>query len=315
MKPIKSIFPILVLTCLLTACNYNELNFSGYNDGVTPVNVFTYVDSLTSSDFVNLSNFIKINIKNLKTKADSIAADYKTDSIAAVYLNANKMFHTEIAPADKYIPLFLSKKYPYGDTKSSVLVTSPQYIASEGELQIIKEKYLLDSIWYVYRNEIFNATFESNLGDFSAVNVNGAQIWSWNSYKYAKMSGYANSVNNDNEDWLISPALDLSKRISAFMTFSHAINKGDTANMRTNHTVWISTDYVNGDPSSANWIQMTIPTYPLGKDWIFVESGNIEFPNSAIGNSNVHFAFKYLSSSAESATWEIKNLLVLEVAE
>jgi hypothetical protein len=315
MKSIKSIVPILGFTCLLAACNYNEFNFPGYNDGVAPVNVFSYVDSLTSTDIVNLSTLIINNIKSLKTKEDSVAANYKVDSAAADYMKVNKMFHTEIAPADIYIPLFLSKKYQYGDTKSSVLVTSPQYIASEGELQFLKEKYLLDSIWYVYRNEILNASFESNLCDFSGVNVQGTQVWSWNNYKYAKMSGYANGVNNDNEDWLISPALDLSKRISAFMTFSHTINKGDTANMRTNHTICISTDYVNGDPSSATWIQMTIPTYPLGKDWVFVESGNIEFPSSAIGSSNVHFAFKYLSSSAESATWEIKNLLVLEVAE
>ena len=315
MKRIKTIVPILGLACLFSACNYNELNFPGYNDGVAPVNVFSYVDSLTSADMVNVSSLIENNIKKLKTKEDSIAANYKVDSVAAAYIKANKMFNTELALADTYLPLFLANKYKYGDNKSSVMVTYPQYIVSKGVLQIFKEKFLFDSVWYVYRNEILNATFESNLCNFTTVSVNGAQLWNWNTYKYVMMSGYANSVSNANEDWLISPKLDLSRRISAFMKFSHTINKGDTANMRTNHTVWISTDYVNGEPSSATWTQMIIPTYPTGKNWTFVESGSIAFPSSAIGSNNVHFAFKYLCSTVESASWEVKKLIVLEVAE
>jgi len=303
MKSINNIVPLLGLAFILSACNYNNLNFPGYDSGVSPTNVFAYVDSLTSSDFVNLSSSIK---KKLKTHEDTIAANY---------ISVNKMFHTEIAPAATYIPLFLSEKYLYGDTKSSVMVTSPQYIAEEGEMQILKEKYVLDSVWFLYNNEILKTPFDQSVGDFTIINVIGSQLWSWDTHKYVKMSGYANNVNNDNEDWLISPSLNLSKRKSAFMSFTHTINKGDTANLKTNHTIWLSTDYLSGEPSTATWIQLTIPTYPNGISWTFVESGAISFPSAALGNTNVHIAFKYLSSNKESATWEVKNLLILENLE
>jgi len=255
MKSINNIVPLLGLAFILSACNYNNLNFPGYDSGVSPTNVFAYVDSLTSSDFVNLSSSIK---KKLKTHEDTIAANY---------ISVNKMFHTEIAPAATYIPLFLSEKYLYGDTKSSVMVTSPQYIAEEGEMQILKEKYVLDSVWFLYNNEILKTPFDQSVGDFT------------------------------------------------FMSFTHTINKGDTANLKTNHTIWLSTDYLSGEPSTATWIQLTIPTYPNGISWTFVESGAISFPSAALGNTNVHIAFKYLSSNKESATWEVKNLLILENLE
>jgi hypothetical protein len=109
---------------------------------------------------------------------------------------------------------------------------------------------------------------------------------------------------------LISPAIDLTSVTSAKMTFNHAINKGLVANMQANHTLWFSTNYTSGAPSTATWTQVTIPTYPTGADWTFVSSGNIALPAAAYGKSNVRFAFKYLSNTSESATWEIKELVV-----
>jgi hypothetical protein len=157
---------------------------------------------------------------------------------------------------------------------------------------------------------IYSETFAISLGGFAGVSVAGAEVWAHDSYGYAKMSGYANSRSNANEDWLISPAINLSAVSAAVVSFKHTINKGDVANLTTNHTLWVSTNYTSGAPSTATWTQVPITTYPTGADWIFVSSGNISLPTAIMGQSNVRLAFKYLCSDSESATWEIKELVV-----
>lgn len=165
---------------------------------------------------------------------------------------------------------------------------------------------------------IYSESFADTLGGFSGVSVLGDQIWGHKVYSnsgYANMSGFADSKSNANEDWLISPAIDFSDVTAANLTFSHAINKGLVANLLTNHTLWVSTNYTTGAPSTATWEQVTITTYPTGADWTFVSSGTISFPASVMGQENVRIAFKYLCSDSESATWEIKNVLVETVED
>lgn len=161
-------------------------------------------------------------------------------------------------------------------------------------------------------NAFFSETFLTSIGDFTNVSLLGDQFWAWSSSGYVKMSGYvtASSSNFANEDWLISPAINLTGKSSAVLSFSHTINKGVVSNMLTNHTLWVSTNYTSGAPSTATWTQVTIPTYPTGIDWNFVSSGNIALPSSVLGNSNFRFAFKYLCSNVESASWEIKTLTI-----
>lgn len=160
---------------------------------------------------------------------------------------------------------------------------------------------------------IYSETFATGLGGFTGVSVSGAQVWEHKTYSgsgYANMSGFADSRSNANEDWLISPAINLSAVSAATVSFKHAINKGLVANLTTNHTLWVSTNYTSGAPSTATWNQVPITTYPTGADWTFVSSGNISLPTAVMGQSNVRLAFKYLCSDSESATWEIKELVV-----
>ena len=71
--------------------------------------------------------------------------------------------------------------------------------------------------------------------------------------------------------------------------------------MKTEQTLWISTDYTSGDPNLAHWTQLAIPTYPAGTNWTFVNSGEIAL-DAYIGKS-VKIAFKYISTASSSATW------------
>lgn len=152
---------------------------------------------------------------------------------------------------------------------------------------------------------IFVEAFDEGLGLFTTESKLGAQSWYVNTAnKYAVMSGFANSKSNENEDWLISPSIDLTGKGSAKICFDHTINKGLPANKESNHTLWISAD--NG----VTWEQLVITNYPVGSNWTFVNSGDLIIPEKFLGINTFKFAFKYLCSNTESASWEIKNVII-----
>lgn len=159
-------------------------------------------------------------------------------------------------------------------------------------------------------NAIFSETFASSMGNFTQYSVLGDQVWEWRSAQYGVvMSGFANDRSNANEDWLISPVIDLAGKTGVTLSFDQAINKGEVKNVKSNHTLWMSNNYTSGDPSTATWTQVTITNYPPGNSWTFVSSGEIPVP-AAFLTANMRFAFKYLCSDQESASWEIKNVVV-----
>lgn len=157
---------------------------------------------------------------------------------------------------------------------------------------------------------IYSEEFSSDLGKMTPVNVAGAQTWRVDTkYKNANMSGFADGKSNANEDWLVSPAFDLTAARSFAISFEHTINKGNVANMKSEQTLWASDNY-SGDVKSATWTPVTITTYPTGTDWTYVKSGDIALPASLLGKANVVFAFKYLATDASSANWQIRALKV-----
>lgn len=158
----------------------------------------------------------------------------------------------------------------------------------------------------VCSNITYTETFYSTLGDFTSINVSGDNDWFIDAnYHYARMNG---TGSDNNEDWLVSPAFDLSKHQRAVLAFDHTANKGTAANKTTMQTLWLSADYVDGYPSTGTWTQITIPNYPTGTNWTFVNSGEITIPAEFLAK-NMHFAFKYVAATAaEGSCWEIKNV-------
>lgn len=147
----------------------------------------------------------------------------------------------------------------------------------------------------------FSETFAANLGAFTQTSVVGAQTWKWSSGFGATMSGFSGG-NIANEDWLISPTIDLTTLSSAAMSFDHTINKGVVANMKSEQTLWVSTD------DGATWKSLSIATFPAGNNWTFVNSGEIDL--DAYAGKKIKLAFKYICTTSSSATWEIKNLKI-----
>lgn len=158
---------------------------------------------------------------------------------------------------------------------------------------------------------IYSETFASNSqGRFTINNVNlpagVSAIWTTTSSYGMKGTAFVSNVNYASESWLISPEVDLSKETSAKLRFDHAINFVTVANMKSEMAVLISVD--NG----VNWSSLTVPTYPTGTNWTFVNSGEIDL--SQYLGQKIKIAFKYSSTSTKAGTWEVKNVLIYKPA-
>ena len=163
---------------------------------------------------------------------------------------------------------------------------------------------------------ILDAPFSKELAPFVEVSVKGEQSWriKHQSNKntgevydhFAFMSGHDGTTGHANEDWLISPLLDLTGVTSATLTFKQAINYATPATIKECHQLLVSTDYKSGAPSSATWTPVTI-TLPEGKGWTFMDT-TVDLPKSVLGQGAVHFAFKYTSPDGKTSSWEIKAL-------
>jgi len=157
---------------------------------------------------------------------------------------------------------------------------------------------------------ILSESFSKTFGAFTSQNVSGTQIWAI-SFSAATMTGYVSPTNYANEDWLISPEMDLKGIPAAKLSFDHVIRY--CTNPVTDCSIWISENYDTGLPSTATWTQLTPPTaFYNASSWptIFPSSG--VFSLSAYADKKVRFAFKYVSTATKAGTWEVKNVLVLK---
>lgn len=156
-------------------------------------------------------------------------------------------------------------------------------------------------------------TNQTSFNTFSTYNVAGTQVWTMGNSYGATMSGYEGGTSYANEDWLISPAIDLSNATNPKVTFDHARGPAGSINVGVNegyYKVFVSTDYQSGDPTAATWTELTGVTHGTAA-WGYVNSGKLSIPE-ACHAANCRVAFRYLSIDGASATWEIRNVVVGE---
>ena len=149
---------------------------------------------------------------------------------------------------------------------------------------------------------------EDSFNQFTRVSVAGTQTWRYDSQYGAKMSGFQDNVTHTNEDWFISPALDLEGCSSATLTFSHAFGPKSsiptTDSQKAQYTIWVSNDF-EGDVNAATWTELKGMIYG-DTGWGFVSSGDITIPTENL-KANCRVAWKYTCTTS-SATWEIKDV-------
>ena len=155
--------------------------------------------------------------------------------------------------------------------------------------------------------------FTSGLGAWYAYSVVGAEVWVHsavygNPGGMAKMSGYA-TTNKANEDWLISPAINMSTLTNATLSFDNAYKFAGNP-----IEVYVSRNYSGtGSPNAAGvtWTALTGATLSAG-NYVYANSGSLNLAAFlGAGNSAVRVAFKYTSTTSAASTWEIDNVKIL----
>ncbi|MBK7094262.1 MAG: choice-of-anchor J domain-containing protein [Saprospiraceae bacterium] len=157
--------------------------------------------------------------------------------------------------------------------------------------------------------DIFKDDLRLDWANGNAISEKGAQVWTLdathgNPGACAKISGFANSVNNENEDWLISPKIDLTSVSTGALYFDNT--KNYTGN---DVELYVSKNYSGtGSPSVATWTQLSF--VKSAGSWNYVSSGKIDL--SGYNGSNIYIAFKYTSTTSASSTWELDNVKVVK---
>ncbi len=149
--------------------------------------------------------------------------------------------------------------------------------------------------------------FDESWGNWTTISVVGDQVWDRdNTYGIggtpcARMSGYSGGAL-DNEDWLISPSLNLDGYNNEVLSFFTAL-----AYTGPDLECLVSTDYSGaGNPNAATWTNESFTWSTEFFEW--TESGNIDL--SGYSGNAVYVAFKFTSTTDGSATWEVDDISI-----
>lgn len=152
----------------------------------------------------------------------------------------------------------------------------------------------------------FSEDFTTNFPNWVKFSVVGPQNWLLNATngnpgKCADMNGFSSgAVQND--DWLISPAINLASAPTAFLSFQ--TSRPFSGN---NLEVYASINYSgSGAPSTATW---TLLGGQLATSGTWINSGNVSLA-AYLGNPNVRIAFRYTSTSSSAPQWRVDNVKV-----
>ena len=236
----------------------------------------------------------------LYTNADVysfVAADYEMIDSLVSYAG---YFYPEFNP-----DLYLQKYLPS-------IITG----ANDGDIYLVNYLYsdvtpLFPEVATIYW---FEEEFVDTLGQFDTTNVIGSKSWYSSGYgddTFAKMSGYG----QDNEDWLISDDIVIGNEDNVTLNFTHAIKYLN--DQWDQISVLISEDYDGSDIEGAEWTAidwgLVADTASLGSDYTFYPSGDIDI--SSYAGKTINVAFKYTSTTANAATWEILDVAVVTGAK
>ena len=172
----------------------------------------------------------------------------------------------------------------------------------------------------LFFHDFSNGAFTNNAyGDISVIDLGCNDITSsnWNvNFGEATINSFNTGAADPNEncnDWMILPKLDLTNETAVTLSFISAYNFGGPP-----LEVKYSTDYdptVNPDPTSATWTNLAF-TLPPTDGYTDQNSGPVVILSSSLPPSaidNLHLAFHYTSTGrgpGDGRAWDVDNILV-----
>ena len=148
--------------------------------------------------------------------------------------------------------------------------------------------------------------FASSFGTYTTYDVLGPQSWEID-YNTAKMTGYVNSTNNENEDWLISARFSMENVSSASMTMKYIARYFN--NLNNDVKILASSEYVSGDPRGVSWIDLSA-NLTEGNNWTDFYTTTIDL--SQFAGQKICVAVRYQSDNVKAGTIEVQSILIQE---
>jgi len=205
----------------------------------------------------------------------------------------------------KYFSLFIFYFLLLIESTNSSGFSSINYIHEFNSNSIFKQKA-------TRFEENFNSCATGSIGNgWKQYSKTGNEIWDCSvaggisGTNAALMNGY-NVQSNANEDWLISPAINLSQFAKPALTFwSRTKYAGNAIKIR------VSSNYPGtGDPSSYTWTDLSA-SLPASNSDIWNQSNAIDL--SAYKNTTCYIAFYYTSTTTSSARWTLDDVVIDEI--
>lgn len=185
--------------------------------------------------------------------------------------------------------IYYFKIYPYSNSGSSI-----DYLVSETPSASAKT---LDGLTVINTEDFENCAAIS----WTAYDVAGDDYWICGS-GYEEMNGFNGTTD---EDWLISPALNLNNYSSVVMTFTTA-TQYDGPSLELVYST--NYDGTSNPSTQGTWTSLNFtPATTID----FTSSGNVNL--SGISGSAVYIAFKYKATgttAGAAARWMVDNILI-----
>ena len=158
-------------------------------------------------------------------------------------------------------------------------------------------------------NESFVGCNAPILGLFREFSIAGAQTWRCSNFgrndtDAVYMNGFAGGATQDNEDWLISPPLDMSAMTNPNLHFWSKVRFSGT----NTKEVYVSSNFA-GNPASATWINLNPALGTLDSTWKFYNNLNM----TSYKSTPLTVGFKYVSASTGTADeWSIDDVYITD---
>lgn len=157
----------------------------------------------------------------------------------------------------------------------------------------------------VTTDQAYEEAFTTGQGKFTINDVTKpsevANVWVQSAQYGMKASAYASGTSYATESLLESPVIDLTGVTKASVTFEHAINKTGSTDFGSFYKLLVKTE------DAISWSELTMQ-FPTAESWTYVSAGDIDL--STYAGKKIQLAFKYISTSSNAGTWEIKNFKI-----
>lgn len=175
---------------------------------------------------------------------------------------------------------------------------------SDGQIVLAKYKQYTEEPTVGYAN-LVEYNFQDSFENWTAVNLIGAQEWEAQT-DYVQASGFDNG-QVENEDWVVSPEIDLTNETDLKFQISQAINYANDVSLMK---IYVSTNYT-GDVTSTTWNEISLTTTPAGDSNDFILSEEYDF--TAYEGETIHIALEYKSTDSDAGRWRVENVFVKTV--